>query len=1092
MLRKSALGLFAIAAVVTIAVGFRDDAKTAPQTVAKTDVQDSIPGNGNGKSLKPSNPLPVTQVVLFNSGVGFFQRSGEIDGEARVDLQFPASDINDLIKSLVVEDSKGKTLPLHYDSQEPIEKTLKSFALDLSTNPSLGQILNQARGEKVEITLNSNVNTGLPGNLNGVIVGMETAHRLPSSTSTATAEMEFLNLKCTEGIRSVQLTQIQRIRFLNQTLENEFARALDVVAAAHDSLKKSVRLGFKGDGKREVKVGYVVENPIWKTSYRIVMGADHKPKLLGWANIENTSDEDWNNVKLTLVSSRPISFQMDLYPPLFIPRPIVEPALFATLRPQAYQGPLANFNNPGFGQQGGIGFGGMGGMANPGNTANPNLAPGQPGVGQFFQGNRGGQVNLGGQFGFQGGQFGNNDLQNFNRYQNSIQPQQQARLTYEELQNRKNGDNNKAQNDNGRAQQQKIQQQAKQLGSVLTGVDQELIEAALTAEELGNPARYAIEERVSLPRQQSAMIPILEQAIDASRVSIYNERVHPKNPLLGMRMKNNSKQSLMSGPISVYDDSHYVGDARMADLQPGEERFLSYAIDTGTEVKPFDVVVPGPSMTVKVENGLLTVQYKLRKTRTYVMRNRSPETRKVVLEQPIVDGWAFAEAHKLTSIKDKNDKETWKSGDNEKPLERTRDLYRFMVEVKPGEVVKYEVSEELPRIDPFQSTKHTDWTGFATTLGLDVWTDNQRKPEDTFTVQFIGEPVRDVPARAVQVQNVATTWAPTAGEQLRVIHKDRRATTYFIRNRADVDRTIYLEHVVARERKLLDDIKPEADNAQRYCIKLALAKGATVQQQVTEELKDSRAETFPLLTVEGTPPPRPGTNDLPQQRYVTALGFEMWFVKKTLPEELMSAKFVKGDVLTTSKQQEAVTYHLRNLSDVERTFELDHQVRPHWAFVGKDKPLDGAGIKHRFTLKSKTNQIVKQEVSEERIVPKRELIDNMGEDRLKELTMSPVPSAAVKAQLVKGYGLRDALYQTASALKEMRAQVKEINEEQARLRVNLEKLPTGSDLHKRYLGKLDKEESAIEKVQAQIVEKVALEKKQKKDYEDFIEKLNVE
>ncbi len=224
MLRKSALGLFVVASIVAVTLAWRDDAKTAPQTVAKTDVQDSLPaGNGNGKHLKQTNPLPVTQVVLFNSGVGYFQRSGEIEGEARVDLQFPASDINDLIKSLVVEDAKGKTMPLRYDSQEPIEKTLKSFALDLSTNPSLGQILNQARGEKVEITLQA-TNTGLPGTLSGVIIGMETAHRLPSTTSTVTAEMEFLNLKCVEGLRSVPVTQIQRLRFLNQTLENELAR----------------------------------------------------------------------------------------------------------------------------------------------------------------------------------------------------------------------------------------------------------------------------------------------------------------------------------------------------------------------------------------------------------------------------------------------------------------------------------------------------------------------------------------------------------------------------------------------------------------------------------------------------------------------------------------------------------------------------------------------------------------------------------------------------------------------------------------------------------------------------------------------------
>ena len=74
--------------------------------------------------------------------------SGEVEGDARVDLQFSAGDINDLIKSLVIHDAKGKSMPLRYDSQEPIEKTLKSFAIDLSTNPSFGQILNQMRGQK--------------------------------------------------------------------------------------------------------------------------------------------------------------------------------------------------------------------------------------------------------------------------------------------------------------------------------------------------------------------------------------------------------------------------------------------------------------------------------------------------------------------------------------------------------------------------------------------------------------------------------------------------------------------------------------------------------------------------------------------------------------------------------------------------------------------------------------------------------------------------------------------------------------------------------------------------------------------------------
>src|SRR5208283_3812985 len=102
----------------------------------------------------------------------------------------------------------------------------------------------------------------------------------------------------------------------------------------------AVSLAFSGEGKREVRVGYVVENPIWKTSYRLVLNEKGKPFLQGWAVVENTQDEDWNNVRMALVSGRPISFQMDLYEPLYVKRPIVEPELFASLRPPAYNGAL--------------------------------------------------------------------------------------------------------------------------------------------------------------------------------------------------------------------------------------------------------------------------------------------------------------------------------------------------------------------------------------------------------------------------------------------------------------------------------------------------------------------------------------------------------------------------------------------------------------------------------------------------------------------------------------------------------------------------------------------------------------------------------
>ena len=62
--------------------------------------------------------------------------------------------------------------------------------------------------------------------------------------------------------------------------------------------------------------------------------------MQGWAVVENPSDEDWKDVRMSLVSGRPISFQMDLYQPLYVPRPVVEPELFASLRPPTYSGDM--------------------------------------------------------------------------------------------------------------------------------------------------------------------------------------------------------------------------------------------------------------------------------------------------------------------------------------------------------------------------------------------------------------------------------------------------------------------------------------------------------------------------------------------------------------------------------------------------------------------------------------------------------------------------------------------------------------------------------------------------------------------------------
>jgi hypothetical protein len=584
-------------------------------------------------TVKPSPSLPISQVVLFSSGVGYFQREGEVEGAARVDLSFPVTDINDLLKSLVLQDlGGGKVSTIGYDSPDPLEKILKSFALDLSGSPTFGEILNQARGEKIELTMQQGA-ANQPATLAGTIVGMET------QSAPMEKEVHLLNLLCTEGLRTVPLAQVQRVRFLNPILEADFRRALEILATAHDMEKRALSLSFKGDGTRKVRVGYVVENPIWKTSYRLVLDKNDKNLLQGWATVENPTDEDWQEVRMALVSGRPISFQMDLYQPLYVPRPTVEPELYASLRPPVYSGALQK-NVP-------AGFGGLGG-----------------GIGGFG----------GGLAGFGGGMGG---VPSGNRFQRGGLPREpgeedtdnpaKSRLTYEEWQRR-------------RQAQMQAKDDAKKVGGTLTALDPtQGVMAAASRETLGDRCQYLLDERVTLLRQKSALVPILQQAVETARVSIFNETVLPQFPLLGLRFKNTTGQPLTQGPMTVYDGGTYAGDTRILDLQPNEERLISFAIDLGTEVHTEGKLFPHQWIEIKIVKGQLLATKKLKKSKIYTSKNRSPQGRTLLLEHPVHSEW------KLIAPQ---------------AAEQSRDVYRFQVAVPSGKTVQIEVVEEFVRVEP--------------------------------------------------------------------------------------------------------------------------------------------------------------------------------------------------------------------------------------------------------------------------------------------------------------------------------------------------------------------------------------------------------
>jgi hypothetical protein len=590
---------------------------------------------GDGEEM--SKKLPLTHVVLFNSGVGYFQREGTVEGNKRIDMTFATSDVNDLLKSLMLEDLGGGTIgTVSYDSQEPIEVTLRAFALDLTTNPSFGQLLNQARGEKVEVTTQQG--NGQQGTVTGVVVGMESQEEGPNK------ETHQLNLNCTEGLRCIPLSQVQRVRFLNATLDAEFRRALEVLALSHDNQKKSVNLNFTGEGKRDVRVGYAVENPIWKATYRLVIDKDGKLKLQSWAIVENTTDEDWKDVRLTLVASRPISFKMELYQPLYVPRPTVEPERFASLRPPVFNGSMTTPSGAGMGLAGG-GFnigGNFGG-----------------GFQQGFQ--------LGFNQGFNQGGFQNGGTPYTNRYQidtSGLQPGGRAgpRLSYEDMIKR-------------REELRQARAKAMENGPALAALDPKEIDALMNrdGEEVEDSYQYVVREKATVPRQKSAMLPIINHEVEGTRVSIFNERIQGRNPLLGLRFKNTTDQPLMQGPVFVQEAGRYAGDARIADMQPGEERLLAYAVDGGVEV------LAGPDKTwekvvsVAIRKGQFTSRWEQHTLKEYHIKNRSKQDRILVVEHPASLKVRIVSAHK--------------------PYETARDFHRFEVKVAAGKPAVLAVEE---------------------------------------------------------------------------------------------------------------------------------------------------------------------------------------------------------------------------------------------------------------------------------------------------------------------------------------------------------------------------------------------------------------
>jgi hypothetical protein len=531
--------------------------------------------------------LPVRRITLYRSGVGAFERQGTIADRATVTLQFDASQLNDILKSLQLLDLDGGRIDsVSYASKDPLEKRLAAFGVPIGDSPSLSGLLARLRGAEIALALQGSTVTGK-------ILSVET-RKVPGGKDAQPIDESFLNLVTPTGIRSIPTSSVSTFELKDKQLNEELAKALTALAESRTERVKSLDLTLNGEGSRRVVVRYVHETPVWKTSYRLLLPetpAEAKPgegkpapggtapalTLQGWAIVENTTDSDWRDVRLSLVSGRPVSFRMDLAEPLYVFRPAVPVPTVPGVMPREFEG--------------GMGVSNLAALAPA-----PALSTGAPGAPPMRADARsmGGIAAKAGRPRGTGGPGG--DEAGYAGELKEMAATAEDLLRYSPA----------------------VQAKVGQTGEVFFF-------------EVTNP--------ITIGRQRSAMIPFLTSPIEGRRVSVFNLADGREHPLRGVEITNSSKLQFLPGPLSVYDGAAYAGDAQIGHVPAGDKRLLAYAVDLEVAVNT-RAETDSNVVKLRIVDGLFEQTNKAVNKMTYTFKNKdAARARTMVVEHEKLDGY---------------------------------------------------------------------------------------------------------------------------------------------------------------------------------------------------------------------------------------------------------------------------------------------------------------------------------------------------------------------------------------------------------------------------------------------------------------------
>ena len=697
--------------LVCSSVAFAQQKSSAP--ISGKSASNSAAREARASTSDASEKLPVRRVVLYKNGVGYFEHLGQVSGNQDVHIDFTSAQLNDVLKSLTVLDlSGGRITGVDYNSEAPLARRLATLRLALGEKPTQSEFLGALRGATIE------VRSGNSGPITGKLLSVE---RRTRSNTTFTVETDEISLITDSGeVRSVDLNPATSVRILDRDLQIEVGKYLGLVAAARDQDVRRMSISTTGAGERNLYVSYISEVPIWKTTYRIVLSnkAEKKPLLQGWAIIDNTVGEDWNNVELSLVAGAPHSFIQQLSEPYYGRRPVVALPENVQLAPQTHAATLVGGN------------GRLSGMVSDSSGASV------AGTSVRLLDENGAQVastftDSSGNYSFSSLPAGNYHMQferngfkrnelaqlNIGPGENQINSQLQVGSTAQTVMvsgtagGVVNTESSELATDAttlpGVANRPHVATGFGSGGGIGAGVGggtsggrlaaaapppppgsyiesaREMSSAAASAQDLGDLFEYKLKDRVTLKKNQSALVPIAQTDIEAEKVSLWNSNAQAGRPLRALWLTNTSSLTLDGGSFSVLENEVFAGEGLTEPIKAGERRLLSYATDLGLLVEEQKSFQPQHVTQVKIAKGVMTQTSELRERTVYTVRNQDDSARILVIEQPAPPDTVLATGTK-------------------EPEERAPGVYRFKLDIAPKVTASLPVEEVRVLRNDFQ------------------------------------------------------------------------------------------------------------------------------------------------------------------------------------------------------------------------------------------------------------------------------------------------------------------------------------------------------------------------------------------------------